>query len=79
MASPGTATPTRFIARQPIFDRQQKVAGYELLFRQTEENRYTGTDPDLASQKVMDMAVLVGVNVLSNGKASTSIARETRL
>ncbi len=69
MASPGTATPTRFIARQPIFDRQQKVAGYELLFRQTEENRYTGTDPDLASQKVMDMAVLVGVNVLSNGNS----------
>jgi len=69
MSSPGTATPTRFIARQPIFDRQQKVAGYELLFRQTEENCYTGTDPDLASQKVMDMAVLVGVNVLSNGNS----------
>ena len=62
-----TAVPTRFVARQPIFDCRQKVAGYELLFRQTGQNSYTGSDPDLASKKVLDTAVLVGLNVLSNG------------
>ena len=26
--------PLRYVARQPIFDREQKVFGYELLFRE---------------------------------------------
>lgn len=59
---------TRFIARQPIFDREQRVAAYELLFRQTAENICISNDPDLASKCTIDTAVLVGVNVLSNGR-----------
>ena len=59
--------PSRFVARQPIFDCDQKVTGYELLHRQTAENVFVSTDPDLASKKVMDTAVLVGLSVLSNG------------
>lgn len=60
---------TRFIARQPIVDREQRVKGYELLFRQTAENIFTNHDPDLASKRVMDTAVLVGVDSLSNGRS----------
>lgn len=38
-----------YIARQPIFDRDAEVRGYELLFRSGRENRFTGTDFDVAS------------------------------
>jgi EAL and modified HD-GYP domain-containing signal transduction protein len=46
--------PTRFIARQPIFDHQEQVYGYELLFRSGLENRYTGDDGDAAVRDVAD-------------------------
>ena len=42
-----------FIARQPIFDLQQKVYGYELLFRSGLDNVFKHADPDQASAKVM--------------------------
>lgn len=56
-----------YIARQPIFDRQRKTQAYELLFRASEENSYNGSDPEMASKSTMDTAVLVGLDVLSDG------------
>jgi len=38
----------RYVARQPIFDREEKVFGYELLFRDSLENCFVG-DADEAS------------------------------
>jgi hypothetical protein len=38
----------RYVARQPIFDRDEKVFGYELLFRNGIENCFSG-DRDEAS------------------------------
>jgi c-di-GMP-related signal transduction protein len=38
----------RYVARQPIFDREEKVFGYELLFRDRLENCFVG-DADEAS------------------------------
>lgn len=67
MSATAATVQTRFIARQPIFNRAQRVTGYELLFRQTAENIFTSNDPDLATKKVIDTAVLVGVDALSNG------------
>lgn len=62
------AARTRFIARQPIFDRARNVQAYELLFRQNgEENAFRGNNLDMASQSVMDTAVLFGTNILSQG------------
>ena len=58
-----------FIARQPIFDANKTVQAYELLYRETEENRYNGTDPNLASKRTIDTAVLVGLDVLSDGRS----------
>ena len=69
MSATAATVQTRFIARQPIFNREQKVTAYELLFRQTATNFFTGNDPDLATKKVMDTAMLVGVNALSNGRS----------
>ena len=54
-ASPSvTHGPTRFIARQPIFDRSEHVYGYELLFRSGPENRNTADDCDAAARDVAD-------------------------
>jgi EAL and modified HD-GYP domain-containing signal transduction protein len=68
MSATAATVQTRFIARQPIFNREQKVTGYELLFRQTARNIFASNDPDLATKKVMDTAMLVGVNALANGR-----------
>lgn len=43
-----------FAARQPIFDRASEVAGYEILFRDSPENRFTATDPDAASAATIE-------------------------
>ncbi len=56
-----------FIARQPIFDVRQKVVAYELLFRNSEENRCVEQDLTLASRQMMATAMLVGLDVLSSG------------
>jgi EAL and modified HD-GYP domain-containing signal transduction protein len=42
-----------YLARQPIFDRDQVVYGYELLSRQGPENRILERDLDRASAKVI--------------------------
>jgi EAL and modified HD-GYP domain-containing signal transduction protein len=57
----------QFIARQPIFDVERRVQAYELLFRDSKENRFAGPDPDLASEEAFDTAVLLGLDVLSEG------------
>ena len=41
--------PMLYCARQPILDREQRVFGYELLFRDGPENRFPGVNPDWAS------------------------------
>lgn len=49
-----------FLARQPIVDNQQKIIGYELLFRRSAESTSASfTDDHLATSKVM-------ANILSN-------------
>ena len=42
-----------YVARQPIFDRNQKVIGYELLYRSGLTNSYDGTDGTEASLAVI--------------------------
>ncbi|PYX34555.1 MAG: diguanylate phosphodiesterase [Acidobacteria bacterium] len=57
----------RYVARQPILDRTQKVFGYELLFRDGLENCFRA-DPDLASRSTLDSTLLFGMNTLCDGK-----------
>ncbi|MBI5170870.1 MAG: HDOD domain-containing protein [Candidatus Eisenbacteria bacterium] len=47
-----------FAARQPIFDRQRRVAGYELLYRASERNRYEGGDPEVVSALSLERTLL---------------------
>jgi c-di-GMP phosphodiesterase len=42
-----------FVARQPIFDRARRVAGYELLFRGARDNRAVIADDDDATSAVV--------------------------
>jgi len=56
-----------FVARQPIFDRQQRVFGYELLFRSCLTNAYDGTEGTQATSQVittsffsLDMGKILG-------------------
>lgn len=47
-----------FVARQPIFDRRQRVFGYELLYRSGMTNKYDGTDGTEASLAVIRNTLL---------------------
>jgi len=57
-----------FVARQPIFDRHQKVYGYELLFRPQLDASAAGTAGSLASLQVMTNSLLsIGVETVLAG------------
>ena len=76
-ASFSGAKPLRYVARQPIFDRHQKVFGYELLFRDGLENSFRG-DPDHASRATLDRSLLMGLDVLCDGRrAFVNCTRDT--
>jgi c-di-GMP-related signal transduction protein len=58
-----------WLARQPIFDRQQQVVGYELLCRCSPHNAFTHPDPDRASSQVItDSLFAFGLDWLTAGK-----------
>lgn len=58
-----------FVARQPIFDRNQQVYGYELLFRQGFTHVVSIANGDLATSKVLTTSFsLIGVESLTSGK-----------
>jgi EAL and modified HD-GYP domain-containing signal transduction protein len=70
-----------FIARQPIFDRQQKVYAYELLFRASLDNIFNHPDPDEATAKVIAHSFsLLGVDAIAAGKlALINLTRDALL
>jgi EAL and modified HD-GYP domain-containing signal transduction protein len=53
-----------YAARQPIFDRELRVMGYELLYRPTAGNHFTDTDPEVASAQLIEH-MLVGFGLKS--------------
>ncbi len=76
-APANAAKPLRYVARQPIFDREEKVFGYELLFRDGLENAFTG-DSDEASRATLDRSLLMGLDVLCDGRrAFVNCTRDT--
>ena len=71
-------TKLHYVARQPIFDRDQKVFGYELLFRDGLENAFTGSDADAASRATLDNSLLIGLDTLCDGRrAFVNCTRDT--
>jgi EAL and modified HD-GYP domain-containing signal transduction protein len=67
----------RYVARQPIFDCEEKVFGYELLFRDSMENCFVG-DADEASRATLDRSLMMGLDVLCDGRrAFVNCTRDT--
>jgi EAL and modified HD-GYP domain-containing signal transduction protein len=62
------AGPTKFVARQAILDRSQRVVGYELLFRSGVQNSFPDVNFASASRAVIDKSLLVGLDVLCDGQ-----------
>jgi c-di-GMP-related signal transduction protein len=46
-----------YFARQPIFDKTKSAFGYELLFRNSLQNQYTGSNGDRATLDILSSAL----------------------
>jgi EAL and modified HD-GYP domain-containing signal transduction protein len=58
-----------YIGRQPIFDRNNAIFGYELLFRQNSNNYFVEMDDDVATAELIYNAFLVfGIDAITDGK-----------
>jgi len=70
----------RYVARQPILSADEKVFGYELLFRDGIEQYFRATDADAASRSTLDTSILMGVDILCDGRlAFINCTREVLL
>jgi len=79
-ANPSVSPHTRFVARQPILSKEEKVFGYALLFRARVEDYFRAADPDAASRNTLDSSVLLGLDVLCGGqRAFINCTREVLL
>ncbi len=76
-ANPGAQL---YVARQPILSSNEQVFGYELLFRDGIEDYFRHTDADVASRSTLDTSILMGLDVLCDGRrAFINCTRETLL
>jgi len=58
----------RFVARQPIFNRDQHIFGYELFFRNGIDNFFRSDDVEAAARSTLDSSLLFGLDVLCDGQ-----------
>ena len=56
------------VARQPILTADEKVFGYELLYREGVENYFSCADYDAAARRTLDSSMLMGFDVLCDGR-----------
>jgi len=86
VASPPVTGPSalkpnaRFVARQPILTRDEKVFGYELFFRNGVDEYLRDVDVETASRSTLNTSMLIGLDVLCDRKrAFINCAREVLL
>jgi c-di-GMP-related signal transduction protein len=65
-ATPDKASPC--IARQPILTRDDEVVGYELFFRENQEEERFTSDSDGATSVMIDSLSVMGFDVLCDGR-----------
>jgi c-di-GMP-related signal transduction protein len=67
-----------YVARQPIFDQEKKIYGYELLFRDSMKNVFSGIDGNTATSKVLSNSFLnIGIEqLIGKGVAFINFTRE---
>ena len=79
-AGPANNGTQLYVARQPILSSNEQVFGYELLFRDGVEDYFRHTDADTASRSTLDTSILMGLDVLCDGRrAFINCTRETLL
>ncbi len=60
-----------YVARQPIFNRKQKIYGYELLFRDGVANAFPDIDGDSATSKLLSHSFFsMGLDHITGGKTA---------
>ena len=59
---------SHFFARQPILTGDEKVFGYELLFRGPLENCLGIANPTAATRSILDSSMLIGFDILCDGR-----------
>lgn len=75
--APEESKAIRYVARQPILDREENVFGYELLFRDGVQSAFAG-DCDEASRATLDRSLIMGLDVLCDGRrAFINCTRDT--
>jgi c-di-GMP-related signal transduction protein len=80
MSDPANPGARLYVARQPILSGKETVYGYELLFRDGVEDYFRHTDADSASRSTLDTSILMGLDVLCDGRrAFINCTRETLL
>ena len=68
------------MARQPILTSDEKVFGYELLFRDGLDDYFRHSDPDAASRSTVSTSMLIGLDVLCDGRrAFVNVTRDVLL
>src|ERR1700758_1935259 len=78
--APATNLGRRYVARQPILTSNEQVFGYELLFRDGVEDYFQSQDPDAASRSTVDTSMLMGLDILCDGRrAFINCTRDTLL
>ena len=79
-SSPALAPGVRFVARQPILTGDEKVFGYELLFRDGVDDFFHNSDVDAASRSTLSTSMLMGLDVLCDGRrAFINVTRDVLL
>jgi len=58
----------RYVARQPILTADQKVFGYELLFRDGVADYFRNPNAEAAARSTLDTSLLMGLDVLCDGR-----------
>src|ERR1700729_1864756 len=70
-----------FIGRQPIFDRGERVSGYEILFRADDPQRANVLDPETATATVvLNSLTEIGIErIVGSHVAWINLSRESLL
>lgn len=82
LASPPPSAPAKYsyVARQPVFTVDEKLFGYELLFRDGVEDYFRENDVDAASRKTLNTSQQVGLETLCEGhRAFVNCTRDVLL
>ena len=64
----GPAKPSPCLARQPILTKEEKVIGYELLFRESSEDDHFTSDAESATGSTIETLNIMGLDAVCDGR-----------